>query len=54
MSTSDDGLASGTAYMVRVNSGLEDTTGSALEQDYVLGIHDRLAKSHQFLAQRYR
>ena len=31
------GLASGTAYMVRVNSGLEDTTGSALEQDYVWG-----------------
>ena len=31
------GLASGTNYLVRVNSGLKDTTGSTLEQDYVWG-----------------
>jgi hypothetical protein len=31
------GLASGTNYLVRVHSGLQDTTGSTLEQDYVWG-----------------
>jgi len=31
------GLASGTKYRVRVHSGLKDTTGSILEQDYVWG-----------------
>ena len=29
------GLNSGTNYLVRVHSGLQDTTGSTLEQDYV-------------------
>ena len=31
------GLTSGTNYMVRVHGGLQDTTGSALQQDYVWG-----------------
>ncbi len=31
------GLNSGTNYLVRVHSGLRDTTGSSLEQDYVWG-----------------
>ena len=55
MSTSrQPGLNSGTNYLVRVHSGLQDTTGSTLEQNYVWGFMHRLAKGHQFRSQRYR
>jgi uncharacterized protein YfaS (alpha-2-macroglobulin family) len=44
------GLASGTNYLVRVKSGLKDTTGSTLEQDYVWGFITGSPKVTSFAA----